>query len=215
VVLAARTYSKLFVALASCLAGCSSEDNEPAALISTFTGRLETADAAVGVTVSAEGNVNAYVCGGESTFATHSRWFAGSLSPSTALLDTDGFQLYVWPRQKSASVILTAPDGTEHSTDIDLAEAGSRSALYESAADSACRWGAVVVDDGSPEPGVFGTWCDRTTVGALGELEEIFAQVTPVRPIDWSKAVLPVEATPPAGEQLSDLRRVSADPAIP
>jgi hypothetical protein len=38
-----------------------------------FTGRLETADSVVGLAVSAQGDVQAYVCGGATTFATHSR----------------------------------------------------------------------------------------------------------------------------------------------
>jgi hypothetical protein len=93
VFLASRTYSKLFVPLALCLIGCSGEDNEPEAAISMFTGRLETADAVVGLAVSPLGDVDAYVCGGDTTFTTHSRWFAGAFSAGAASLDAPTFTL--------------------------------------------------------------------------------------------------------------------------
>lgn len=213
--LASGTYSKLVVPLALCLIGCSGEHGESEAQISMFTGRLETADSVVGVVVSAQGNVDAYVCGGATTFATHSRWFSGSLSPSVALLDADGFQLSVAPRQESATITLVAPDGTKHSIEALRADPGSRSALYESAADSTCHWGAVVMDDGGAEPNIFGTWCHRPSAVAPGEPEEIFAQVTPVKPIDLSRVVLPVLANTPTGEQRFELRRVDASNAGP
>ncbi len=174
-----------------------------------FTGRLETADSVVGLAVSAEGDVYAYVCGGDTTFATHSRWFAGSLSSSFASLENDGFRFDVTQREETTDITLTAPDGAVHSTETKQAGAGSRSAVYESSAEADCPWGVVVLDDGGPEPDVFGTWCGQV------ESTKIFAQVTPVRPIDFSKAILPVLVNTPAGEERFEVRRASARPAVP
>jgi len=174
-----------------------------------FTGRLETADAVVGLAVSDWGNVYAYVCGGETTFATHSRWFAGSLASGSAPLENDGFRLDVTLREEATDITLTTPDGAVHATLAERAGAGSRSAVYESPADADCPWGVVLVDDGGVEPEVFGTWCGRV------ESTEVFAQVTPVRPMDFSKPLLPVLANTPAGEVLFEVRRAGASPAAP
>lgn len=222
VVLASGSYLKLLcLPLALCL-DCSGEDPDPeassAAPISVFTGRLETADSVVGLAVSAQGDVETYVCGGATTFATHSRWFAGSLSSSSASLETEGFRLDMTLRGETTDITLTAPDGTAHSTSAERAGAGSRSAVFESADDANCRWGVVVLDDGGVEPEVLGTWCDRIASPAEtdpGEPAEIFAQVTPVLPLDFSKAFLPVLVSTPAGEQLFQVRRLSASQAAP
>jgi hypothetical protein len=116
---------------------------------------------------------------------------------------------------ETADIALTTPDGVVHSTVIQRAGAGSRSALYESPASADCRWGVVVVDDGGAEPAVHGTWCDRTTPGAPVGPADIYAQVTPVRPLDFSKDFLPVLVTTPEGEQLFELRRASVSRSAP
>lgn len=222
VILPSGNYRKLFcLPLALCLA-CSGEDHDAdasgAAQVSMFTGRLETADSVVGLAVSAEGYVEAYVCGGDTTFATHSRWFTGSLSSSSASLETEGLRLDVTLQGETTDITLTEPDGAAHSTLAERAGAGSRSAVYESTADTDCRWGVVMLDDGGVEPEVFGTWCDRVASATdvkPGEPTQIFAQVTPVRPIDFSKTFLPVLVNTPGGEQLFQVRRVSASRAAP
>lgn len=213
--LASSTYSKVLAPLVLCLIGCGGENDAAEAPISTFTGRLETADSVVGLAMSAKGDVDVYVCGGATTFATHSRWFSGSIASNEASFETAGVRLDLTLRGEKADIILTTPDGTVHSTVADKAGSESRSALYESTTDNACRWGAIVVDDGSAEPNVFGTWCHRTTPVASGEPEDIFAQVTPVQPIDFSKIILPVLASTPTGEQRFELRRVDASNASP
>lgn len=209
--LASKTYSKLLALLVLGLVACSGEDPEASSpeQLSVFTGRMDTADSVVGLTMSAKGDVYAYVCGGDTTFATHSRWFAGTLSPNSASLENEGYQLEVTPQDDSMDITLTTPDGTMHSTAAKLAGPGNRSALYESSPNADCPWGVVVVDDGGVEPEVFGTWC------GLVESAKIFAQVTPVRPIDFSKELLPVLVNTPAGEEQFEVRRASASPAVP
>lgn len=174
-----------------------------------FTGRLETADSVVGLAVSARGDVDAYVCGGATTFATHSRWFVGSFSSGSASIEAEGSRLDISLRGETADITLTAADGVVHSTVAEHAGAGSRSALYESVAGVVCRWGVVVIDGGAGEPEVFGTWCDRIAT------EEIFAQVTPVEPIDFSDALLPVLVNTPAGEQRFYVRRAIVSRSAP
>lgn len=207
-ILASKTYSKLLLPLAFGLFGCSEEVVAPEAQVSMFTGRMETADSVVGLAVSDQGDVYAYICGGATTFATHSRWFAGSLAANTALLENDGYQFDVAQRGESMDIRLTGPDGAVHSTSATRAGSGNRSAVYESSADADCPWGVVVLDDGKIAPEVFGTWC------GLVESAKVFAQVTPVQPIDFSKGVLPVLVNTPAGEERFEVRRAGASPAI-
>jgi len=150
---------------------------------------------------------------GDTTFATHSRWFDGSFSSGIASLEAEGLRLDLTQQGETMAITLTMPDGDVHSTVAKRAETGSRSALYESPADAACHWGVVVMDDGGAEPEVSGTWCDRVTStppNPDGESTEIFAQVTPVRPIDFSQPFLPVLVNTPAGEVRFDVHQVSA-----
>lgn len=207
VLLTSRIHSTLLVLPALCLMACSEQDVESKAQISMYTGRLETADAVVGLAVSDSGDVDAYICGGATNFATISRWFGGALSSSAAILENDGFQLAVSARQGRASITLTTLDGTEHSADIDQAENGSRSALYESDTTNACRWGVITIDEGGAEPDIHGTWCNSSAA--------VYAQVTPVRPIDFSKDILPVLVTTPDGEERFDVHRATVSRTNP
>lgn len=172
-----------------------------------FTGRIESADSVVGLAMSEQGDVYAYVCGRDTTFATHSRWFAGALASNAAALENDGFRLDVTLQETTADISLITPDGSTHSTKAVRAEAGNRSAVYESSATADCPWGVVVLDDHGGDPDVFGTWC--------GEVQstKVFAQVTPVYPIDFSKTILPVMVNTPAGEERFEVHRASAIPA--
>ncbi|MDC0750032.1 hypothetical protein [Polyangium mundeleinium] len=207
--------------MALCLVACGgAEDPEAAsaAQFSIFTGRLETADAVVGLAVSDRGIVEAYVCGGAATFATHSRWFVGALSSGSASLEAGGLRLDLTRKGETTDVTLTAQDGAVHATLAAQAGAGSRSALYESPADASCRWGVVMMDDGGAEPGIFGTWCDRTASMSGDPLDgptEVFAQVTPVEPVDFRNTLLPVVAQTPTGEQSFEVRRIGAYRAAP
>lgn len=219
-ILAPQTYRTLLVPLALCLVACGAGNEEPqsstAAQVTYFTGRLPTADAVVGLVVSDQGAVDAYVCGGDSTFATESRWFVGSFSSGSASLETEGRRLDLTLRGDTTDVTLTTPDGVAHSTVADRADAGNHSALYESAPDAACRWGVVVRDEGGAAPEITGTWCgEQPSMATMGEPAKIFAQVTPVLPIDFSKASLSVLVNTPDGEKQFDVRRASPSLAGP
>ncbi|MDI3290643.1 hypothetical protein [Polyangium sp. 15x6] len=220
-ILALGTPRKVLLPLALCLVACSGEDDSEAAgatQISVFTGRLETADAVVGLAVSDRGDVEAYVCGGAMTFATHSRWFVGSLSSGSASLEAEGLRLDLTLQGEATDITLTAADGAVHSTQAARAGAGSRSALFESPTDASCRWGVVMLDDGGAAPDIFGAWCSRTGSmygDAPDESTEVFAQVTPVEPVDFGNTLLPVVANTPAGEQFFEVRRISARRADP
>jgi voltage-gated potassium channel Kch len=215
------TYLKLLAPLALC-AACGAEDQIPkapiAAQASVFIGRLEAADSIVGLTVSERGDVYAYVCGGDTTYATHSRWFSGPLSSSSASIKNEGFQLDVILQGDMTDITLTAPDGAVVSTQAERAGAASRSAVYESAIDTDCRWGVVALDDDGADPEVFGTWCGLAAApdaGDPGATEKIFAQVTPVLPIDFSRASMLVVVNTPAGEQQFEVHRIGAPQAAP
>lgn len=182
-----------------------------------YTGRLESADSVVGLAMSATGDVDTYVCGMGTTFATNSRWFIGSLASGKASLQTDGVRLDLTMRGDMADVALTGADGIVHSTVIERA-AGSHSALYESDAEATCRWGVVVLDDGEAEPEIHGTWCDALTPTNLDPPDAptaIYAQVTPVKPINFSKDILPVLVTTPEGVERFDVHRARVSRSTP
>jgi len=198
----------LFVPLTLCLVACGGENDAPD-VVSMFTGRLQTADAVVGLAVSASGDVDAYVCGGDTNYATHSRWFAGSFASNAASLQVEDLGLDLTLQGDKIDVTFTAPDGTVHKAQAEKAADGNHSALYEASADADCRWGVVVLDDGGAEPQVSGTWCN------LVASTETFLQVTPVLPIDFSTDVLPVLVNTPDGELRFEVRRASVSRAAP
>lgn len=202
---------KVLAPLALGLVACGGADENPQTAtttqVSMFTGRMESADSAVGLAMSDEGHVYAYVCGGDTTFATHSRWFAGALAENVAGFENDGFRLDVTLKDATTDITLTTPDGTAHSTTATRAGPGSRAAVYESSPDSDCPWGVVVLDDTGGDPEVFGTWCGKVAS------TKVYAQVTPVYPIDFSKQILPVMVDTPDGEERFEVSRAGAIPA--
>lgn len=193
------------------LVGCGTEAESPQTTsethVSMFTGRLDTADSVVGLAMSEQGDVYAYVCGGDTTFATHSRWFAGTFASNTASIENDGFRLDLTLDKETTDITLTAPDGSVHSTKAARAGVGNHSAVYESSSTAECPWGVVVLDKNGSEPDVFGTWCGKVAS------TKVYAQVTPVKPIDFSKKILPVLVNTPAGEEHFEVHQAGAIPA--
>jgi hypothetical protein len=130
----------------------------------------------------------AYVCGGASTIATHTRWLTpeGATTDGATRFEEDGWRLdfFVGP---PASGTLRSPEGAVTAfTGRALAADGA--AGLSTAIDAGCRTGVIVA---SPEAdSAQGAWCD-----GLG----VFAQVTPVLPADTSTGSLTVRAQTPGG----------------
>ncbi|MFO0592322.1 MAG: hypothetical protein U0441_32555 [Polyangiaceae bacterium] len=145
----------------------------------TYVGAPKGNDLAFGI-VSGEGAVVAYVCGGSSTYATHSRWFTGPLDADGKFsAEADGWTLSGTigaADSDSVTATLVAPDMTSSDLSASRGLAGSTDGLYD-VEDSGCRTGVVTWTDPVGQPQLQGTWCDD---------KDEFAQVTPVLPITVS-----------------------------
>jgi hypothetical protein len=157
---------------------------------STSVGALNGTDAALGI-VRFEKKIVAYVSGGPTTYATHSRWFAGKIDARTVTLEKDGWSLAIDMYDEAALGTLTAPGATSSLTfDTDPRIAGTLAGVY-GASESACGAGVVVLQPSPMDmPIVRGTWCD-----ADGRI----APIEPASPPTAEDSTLVVQVTRPDG----------------
>jgi hypothetical protein len=173
------------------LGGCEPEvaaPVEPRVLV----GPIDGTDAELGLVVDGE-RVSAYVCGGELTRATISRWFEGAGSTDAGTLATDSWEL-AWNADTGT---LTDPSGVVST--FAVADQTESAALYD-ADDSGCRDGAVVWDDGGGLV-LLGTW------GCYAAGTELL-EVTPVGTLRIADT-LEATATGSDGEHAFTLSRVA------
>lgn len=195
------------------LAGCGSGASQPELLdvspdaIVVYTAKLDAIDTTVAIVLRGS-TVNAYACGGDSTFATHSRWFCGEAFDGPNGLDTqrffDGWVLegVYYDDAFEGRLGRARDDQTVEYFPFTAGRAGpdSRTGAYIADAVNGGCTGAIVVDDGfDAEPQVVGTWCD-----GAGQ----FGQVTPVRPVDWASEQMTVSVDHPDVGAPFELRRV-------
>jgi hypothetical protein len=173
-----RRSSLLKWALAGVAAsGCAGAESVDPAPVSAplYVGNVSGIDALLAVVVDGEELV-AYVCGGSSSFATHSRWFrapAGDAREREIDLENDGLSLVGSLDGSGARGELREADGTIRSWTA-AALHGGVAGLY-AVEDEGCLTGVIVgASEEGADPPAQGTWCN-----AAGER----AQVTPLRPI--------------------------------
>lgn len=155
------------LALAACTGG---DEAEP----STWVGRVQGSDVVVAM-VRDETATRTYVCGGPSTYATHSRWFDGELDDGGALsVRRDGWILAAQVDDEGVTGTLTPASGETLDFEAYAVDESTPAGLY-AVVTSGCRTGVVVGADDDGEPWLQGTWCDD---------KDRFAQVTPVLPIE-------------------------------
>lgn len=174
-------YTAISCALLTLFAsGCSGEDESSGAVAppQTFIGELQGSDAVIAI-VEEDASWIAYVCGGPLTYATLTRWFAGTsrggAGEATLRGVTGGASLV-------ADGVAGAREGTITSGDVSLTfradripTSVSRVPGLFSAIDSGCRAGLVVMPEGAGStPRMQGVWCDDA--GRFG-------QVTPIMPL--------------------------------
>lgn len=151
-------------------AGCGAD-----AAPGTWVGAASDSDVVVAVAEVEGGGLVAYVCGGEATFATHTRWFqADSAEGGGFEAARDGWTVAGEIDGEAASGTITGPAGEALSFSASAVDEGAALGLF-AVEDSGCRTGAVVQAGADGEPWLQGTWCDE---------EDHFAQVTPVAPIE-------------------------------
>jgi hypothetical protein len=143
------------------LLGCSGEPE------GTWISRLEGTDA--WLAVRAEGGAAAaYVCGGPTTMATHSRWMHTTEVDGSLSFAADGWSLTFERDDDGGSGELISPDAVSLAVNAKKVTDGGIDGLY-TAFDSGCRDGLIIDGGGSQ-----GTWCDDSG---------LFAEVTPLQPI--------------------------------
>lgn len=182
--------SLLVAALASLfVAGCGSASGEAPA----FVGNVEGQDAVVGAVSDGE-RATFYLCGGDSTYETLTRWFTGSVAADGALdLSNAKGDWKVSGNLESGSGQITGDQG-ETFTWTAHAASGDVDGLYQ-VMDGSCRTGAVVGDlDGKGTTRLQGVWCDG---------EGNFAQVIPLRnQIELTAKGIEVTVQTPQAKQL-------------
>lgn len=170
-----------FVLLLSGCGSSSEESTTPA--VATFVGPLTSTDARVGLVVDDTKGV-LYVCGGDTTRTTLSRWFKG---PRTAAgIDWTNGDLHVVaaPQGTSWSGTLKKSDGTTFSFAVTPVVANTIAGLYDASLPEG-RAGVVVFQSSvSESPTILGTF--QATSGP-------FEQVLPVREVSRTAAGIEVK----------------------
>jgi hypothetical protein len=157
--------TRFFVVAAIALAGCAAPDD------GDWGGSVAGSDAWIGLSIS-EQQVSAYVCGGASTVATHTRWFSGARRGGAFELERHGWILRGAEYGSGMRGELVDPRGVETTWKAAKTSELHMGGLY-AAVDSGCRAGAIVVDGEQPAA-LQGAWCDGAGM---------VMQVTPVQPI--------------------------------
>lgn len=168
-----------------CLLACTPDER-------VFVGSIDGTDAEVGLVVQ-DGAATAYVCGGDETRTTLTRWFEGAGERDAGSLVQDDWTL-AW---SGAAGTLTDPAGTESAW---AKEDQSRTAGVFDAEDSGCRDGAIVWDAGG-SPVIRGTW------GCYGG-DNPMLEVTPVGTLRLADTIEATVAAPD-GDHTFTLARVT------
>lgn len=187
-----RRIDLLIALLPLTLTACGAE---PTAA-STWVGSAPDSDVVVALTYQ-DGAVRAYVCGGPTTYATHSRWFDGSADEFGRFASSqDGWTIAGELDLTNATGTVFPPAGEPLPFAMRSAEEDTVEGLY-AVVDAGCRTGVVVQHDAAGELTAQGAWCDD---------QDHFAQVTPVTPIERSERGIRIQIDlAPIGEGLRDL----------
>ncbi len=173
------------VTLGVTLAGCGTKgdsvhptpDAGASVLPTISVGEVGTTDAVLGVVTQAD-RIVFYVCGGASTYSTHTRWFKGTFDPAASepsfSLTAAGWTVSGQHDSGGWTGELAMPSGQKLPWRARHTAQGKLEGLYQ-VMDGNCRTG-VVIQEGATgdEPRVQGVWCDGG-----GQ----FAQVVAVRPV--------------------------------
>jgi hypothetical protein len=160
-----------FALIGAIVSSCAG-DSEPR--VASYVGGVTAGDAKIALVVDEEaGRFVLYVCGGDATYATHTRWFAGEIADATIEANKDGWSIAgdVWSDGAMGSLV--DPSGNRIQWSAGIAGGTTISGLYDTM-DEGCRTGVIVIDDGRGAPIVQGTWCNA---------DGLREQVTPISPV--------------------------------
>jgi hypothetical protein len=127
-----------------------------------------------------EDRIGLYVCGGDDTFASHSRWYDGVINLTTGDFDLalNGWVVTANLASGNMQGTIVAPDQSELT--FVAAPAGDGIVGVYDGEPNGCRIGVVVMGSDAA-PTVQGVWCDD---------QNMFSQVTPMGPASLTEAGL-------------------------
>jgi len=157
--------SFVFVLLAPCVLGCSSNAHAPA----SYVGAVDGTDIAVGLATQ-DGKIALFFCGGATSLQS-TKWFRGASEPSSIALTIGGATLAGSASDNSASGTIDFGNGTkQHWTATRVSEDGVPG-LYENPMDPNGSAG-VVVRDSMTMQGAF-----------IPNAQAMVEQIVPILPI--------------------------------
>ncbi len=161
------------VLVALLVSGCGASEEAVTTAPGALVGALAGTDARVGLVVNEERGV-LYVCGGEATRASLTRWFSGARTAKGLDWTTDDLRVVASPSGAGWSGEVRRADGSALSFSLSPAAAGTIAGLYEAKLPEG-RAGVVVFQATSAEP--------ATILGAFKSTGGVFEQVLPVREV--------------------------------
>jgi hypothetical protein len=175
----------LLLGLAGLVVGCTSTMPE-----GTWVGRNVEDDAWLAVKVQEDSAV-VYVCGGDHTLATHTRWLAGHAESSTSF-EREGWAVDLEIDEDETTGTLSH-DGIETAFTATRIPVGGLAGLFTQVTDG-CRTGVIVASGDSAGVDAQGAFC----AGVNGQNE--LAQVTPMIPVQQTADGLGVIAATASGD---------------
>jgi hypothetical protein len=171
------------------VACATTESDDPIELSErVHVARVDGSDVMLGAIVEGS-SLTVYVCGGPSTFETHTRWFRGGFGEGgdadAFAIEADGFVLRGSRTEDGLEGALVEPEGVEHAFATTPTTDSDAAGLYTTAVDG-CTTGVVVMPDSTLQ----GTYCN-----SAGE----FTQVIILQPSDLSANGFEVSVERPDG----------------
>lgn len=163
-----------WVVLALALVGCGGSDDSPAAVAATTTtlvGPVIGTDARIGLVVDETKGV-LYVCGGETTRASLTRWFRGARTTAGIDWTSGDLRVVAAPQGSTFRGELKKSDGSALSFEVTPTHAETIAGLYDATLPEG-RAGVVVFQPSASEP--------ATILGAFKTKDGVFEQVLVVR----------------------------------
>lgn len=179
-----RSPSLCLAALAIAIAGCS--DDGQLTRTRVRVGTAPGSDVVFGALV--EDTVSVYVCGGDSTFATHTRWFRDAALDDDGAFEMtlDGWTITGTAEEDRITATLRDEAGAELELDGNGVPEDGLAGLYTKEIDG-CTTGLVVRGEGD-DVQTQGTWCSD---------QSQFAQVIVLEPLALTSMGIHVEVTRP------------------
>jgi hypothetical protein len=166
----------------------------------TFVGKLSGSDAEIAI-VTSDASVVAYVCGGDRSYTSTTRWFVGDAAEGLHLVK-DGWRIDGTLANQTWQGTLTAPSGEELAWSAEAVAPGSEAGLYQAEIDGGKA--GVIVHESGAQIDIQGAW--REKIGRV-------LQVTPVMPVHVEAGSLLVSIDRPDGaRQITVDRMYNAAP---